>query len=62
MARICKKAEVNSFTRYSKDREEKSKGGDPWFNIVCCDNCGHVYGVFAKHVASHDVPVVLPRV
>jgi len=23
-------------------------GDDPWFQIVHCDQCGHVYGVFAK--------------
>lgn len=32
----------------SDESDEKSKGGDPWFNIVYCDECGHVYGVFAK--------------
>jgi uncharacterized Zn finger protein len=36
----------------SKDSDEQSKGGDPWFNIVHCDKCGHVYGVFAKVVRS----------
>ena len=25
-----------------------SKGGDPWFDIVHCAKCGHVYGVFNK--------------
>lgn len=25
-----------------------SKGGDPWFEVAYCDQCGHVYGVFAK--------------
>ena len=22
----------------------------PWFEIVLCNRCGHVYGVFPKHV------------
>lgn len=26
----------------------QSRGGDPWFDIVFCGGCGHVYGVFAK--------------
>lgn len=26
----------------------QSKGGDPWFDIVHCSKCGHVYGVFNK--------------
>jgi hypothetical protein len=36
------------------DSNDKSNGGDAWFNVVCCAECGHVYGVFAKHVLSHD--------
>lgn len=28
--------------------EKKSRAGDPWFNIVHCSECGHVYGVFNK--------------
>jgi hypothetical protein len=32
------------------DSQEKSRDGKAWFNIVYCDGCGHVYGVFAKHV------------
>ena len=39
----------------SQDSKELSKGGDAWFNVVYCENCGHVYGVFAKHVLSHEV-------
>lgn len=34
----------------TSDSSEKSRDGKPWFNIVYCDSCGHVYGVFAKHV------------
>ena len=32
------------------DSSEKSRDGKAWFNIVHCSRCGHVYGVFAKHV------------
>ncbi len=32
------------------DSSEKSRDGKAWFNIVHCGRCGHVYGVFAKHV------------
>lgn len=32
----------------SSESDEKSKGGDAWFDIVHCDECGHVYGVFNK--------------
>lgn len=30
------------------DSAIESRGGDPWFNVVYCDACGHVYGVFNK--------------
>ena len=39
----------------SEDSVETSKAGDPWFNIVFCDQCGHVYGVFAKYVNRPSV-------
>jgi uncharacterized Zn finger protein len=39
----------------SKDSDEESKGGDAWFNIVHCSECGHVYGVFAKTVLSPSI-------
>ena len=32
------------------ESSEKARDGKPWFNIAMCDQCGHVYGVFAKHV------------
>ena len=32
----------------STDSTEQSKGGDTWFNVAHCSECGHVYGVFAK--------------
>ena len=31
-----------------QDSKMESKGGDPWFNVVHCSECGHVYGVFNK--------------
>ena len=48
----------------SSESKELSKGGDPWFYVVYCDNCGHVYGVFAKHVLSHDMSphIGIPRI
>lgn len=39
----------------SKDSQEKSKTKQPWFVVIYCDVCGHVYDVLAKHVFS--VPV-----
>lgn len=42
----------------SSDSEEKNGVGDAWFNIAHCDECGHVYGVFAKVVnnATTKIP------
>ena len=34
----------------SKESEERAKRGNPWFYVVHCVNCGHVYGVFPKHI------------
>ena len=42
----------------SHDSVEESKGGDPWFNIVSCSGCGHVYGVFNK--ISHEPRTSIP--
>ena len=39
----------------SRDSNEKSKTKQPWFVVVHCDACGHVYNVLAKHVFT--VPV-----
>jgi hypothetical protein len=34
----------------SADSEPRARDGKPWFQVVHCDTCGHVYGVLAKHV------------
>jgi len=34
----------------SIESEETSNDGPPWFYVVRCMKCGHVYGVFAKAV------------
>ena len=39
----------------SQDSEAKTQRGDPWFHVVYCGNCGHIYGVFAMHVMSHQI-------
>lgn len=35
-----------------QDSLEKSAVGDERFNVVYCVECGHVYGVLAKHVIT----------
>ena len=44
----------------SQESEETSKGGDPWFYVVHCEDCGHVYGVFAKTLNSPTMPLKKP--
>jgi uncharacterized Zn finger protein len=48
----------------SKESVERSRNRDPWFTVVHCSACGHVYGVFAKHVFGGGTTVprfVVPR-
>ena len=40
----------------SKESSERSKTRQPWFLVVHCDQCGHIYGVLAKHTFSQPVP------
>jgi len=46
----------------STDSNERSKNRQPWFLVVHCTACGHVYGVVAKHIFSQPLPprLVLP--
>lgn len=47
----------------SKESVERSRTKEPWFIIVHCDGCGHIYGVFAKHTFSQSAATrfVLPK-
>jgi uncharacterized Zn finger protein len=38
---------------------EKAKQGTPWFYVAHCDQCGHVYGVFTKHVFGRTGPQLI---
>ena len=40
----------------SVESTAQSNGGDPWFEVAYCDNCGHVYGVFPKVVLTPSPP------
>ena len=46
----------------STESVERSKTRQPWFVVVHCDQCGHVYDVLAKHVFSAPITpkLVLP--
>ncbi|MEZ5550712.1 MAG: transcriptional regulator [Pseudomonadales bacterium] len=39
----------------SKESVERSRTKQPWYLVVYCDACGHVYNVLAKHVFSQPV-------
>lgn len=43
----------------SKPSAEKSRENRPWFFVAYCDDCGHVYGVFAKHVFGRSGPQLI---
>lgn len=40
------------------ETEVQSRGGEPWFEVAHCSQCGHVYGVFAKIVKSPTTPSI----
>jgi hypothetical protein len=50
----CKAKGTSHITFCDSDAKYINQGdeGDGWFQIVYCDVCGHVYGVFAKVVAE----------
>jgi hypothetical protein len=45
----------------SGESSEQSKGGDAWFNIVYCNQCGHIHGIFNKVSLSPTVNMKLPK-
>ncbi|MCP5179822.1 MAG: transcriptional regulator [Pseudomonadales bacterium] len=47
----------------SKESRERTRSRKPWFIIVHCDACGHVYNVLARHVFSEANPprLVMPK-
>lgn len=57
----CSVAGVENIT--SKESIERSKTRQPWYLIVHCNQCGHVYDIIAKHVFSQPIApnLVLPK-
>ena len=41
-----------------KESKEHSNEREPWFNIVFCDQCGHVYGVYSKVIINPQRVVI----
>ena len=62
---VCPKCEVQGMEYIvSRDSEERARDQLAWFQVVHCDNCGHVYGVFAKHTITskrRDTGVIFNR-
>ncbi len=46
----CPICEVRGMDKIvSRPSSETAKRGQPWFYVAQCADCGHIYGVFAKH-------------
>jgi uncharacterized Zn finger protein len=47
----------------SRESVERSRTKQPWFLVIHCNGCGHVYDVIAKHTFSQPVTprLVLPK-
>jgi uncharacterized Zn finger protein len=47
----------------SADSTERSRTRSPWFVVIHCDACGHVYDVITKHVFEEKAPIrfVIPK-
>lgn len=47
----------------TKESVERSRTKQPWFLVVYCTSCGHVYDVLAKHVFSQPIAprLTLPK-
>ena len=46
----CPICEVRGMDKIvSRPSSETAKRGQPWFFVAQCADCGHIYGVFAKH-------------
>lgn len=43
----------------SSPSKETARDNSPWFFVAHCDECGHVYGVFAKHVLGRSGPQLI---
>ena len=43
----------------SKPSKEKSRENSPWFYVAYCDECGHIYGIFAKHTFGKSGPQLI---
>ncbi len=47
----------------SAESAERSKHKSPWFHVIHCNECGHVYNTIAKDVfvRNRGTQVILPE-
>lgn len=60
----CPKCSIEGIEHIAtKESTERSRTKQPWFLVVYCTGCGHVYDVLAKHVFSQPVTprLTLPK-
>jgi hypothetical protein len=43
----------------STPSKEVSRDNTPWYYVTHCGNCGHVYGIFTKHVFGRSGPQLI---
>ena len=43
----------------SKPSKALSRERQAWFHVAYCDECGHVYGIFTKHVFGRGGPQLI---
>lgn len=57
---VCPSCNVSGIDKIvSRPSEEKSRENTAWFFVAYCENCGHVYGVFTKHVFGRSGPQLI---
>ena len=57
---VCPSCKISGIDKIvSKPSEEKSRENTPWYFVAFCENCGHVYGIFTKHVFGRSGPQLI---
>ena len=57
---VCPSCSISGIDKIaSKPSAEKSRENTPWYFVAFCENCGHVYGIFTKHVFGRSGPQLI---
>ena len=57
---VCPSCKISGIDKIvSKPSAEKSRENTPWYFVAFCENCGHVYGIFTKHVFGRSGPQLI---